>query len=140
LKKKRKFRKETITPKQKKKKEEMSLIIPVKCFTCGNLISNKYSKYLSLITDPKADTEFIKYIEGSIERGAVAGGGGAVAGGGAGGEGRRRVEELIRQEQDKSHDYLTKDSTKSISGHAMDYLNFRKLCCRRHILTQVEYD
>ena len=122
----------------------MSLIIPVKCFTCGNLISNKYSKYLSLITDPKADTEFIKYIEKSIGEGlGAAEGGGAVAGGGGGGGGgggRRRVEELIRQEQDKSHDYLTKDSTKSISGHAMDYLHFRKLCCRRHILTQVEYD
>jgi hypothetical protein len=33
----------------KKKKKQSQMIIPVRCFTCGKVIGNKYENYLTLL-------------------------------------------------------------------------------------------
>jgi len=42
------------------------MIIPVKCFTCGNVIANKYEHYLSKVREKKMargmDTEKVIYL------------------------------------------------------------------------------
>lgn len=49
------------------------MIIPVKCFTCGNLISSKYLEYLKRVTEIKEErgikNENIQYLtENHIEK------------------------------------------------------------------------
>ena len=29
------------------------MLIPIRCFSCGNIIANKYEKYLELVNDKK---------------------------------------------------------------------------------------
>jgi len=48
------------------------MIIPVKCFTCGKVIANKYQKYLDKVGELKKDkSQEINYLDTSnIEKNA----------------------------------------------------------------------
>lgn len=39
------------------------MLIPVKCFTCGKVIANKYPVYLALVSEQKKDKESIQYLD-----------------------------------------------------------------------------
>lgn len=84
------------------------MIIPVKCFTCGNVIGNKYLYYVNKVIELKKnknmDHENIQY--------------------------------LTNSEMDKNG--KTKMVDKSIEGEVLDELRLTKQCCRRHMLTHVD--
>ena len=77
------------------------MIIPVKCFTCGNVLADKYLYYLREVRRMKL----------------------------ANGENLERVV------------YLTKENMeKTAEGQVLDKLRLTNVCCRRHMLTQVDIE
>ena len=82
------------------------MIIPVKCFTCGMVLANKYRYYQEQVRKKK----MAKKNNGeSID-----------------------VDKVL---------YLTKEFVeKTPEGEALDELNMKKMCCRRHFLTHVDIE
>ena len=77
------------------------MIIPVKCFTCGNVLADKYLCYLKEVRRMKL----------------------------ANGDNLERVV------------YLTKENMeKTAEGQVLDKLRLTNVCCRRHMLTQVDIE
>ena len=68
------------------------MIIPVKCFTCGKVIGNKYKVYL----------------------------------------------EMLEEEEEKVRYLNTENVKKTKEGLALDKLDLKDICCRRHFLTHVD--
>lgn len=68
------------------------MIIPVKCFTCGKVIGNKYKAYLEMLKD---EDEKVRYLN-------------------------------------------TENVKKTKEGLALDNLDLKDICCRRHFLTHVD--
>ena len=84
------------------------MIIPVKCFTCGNVIGNKYLYYVNKVIELKRD----KNLD------------------------HENIQYLTNEEMDKFG--KTKTLEKSVEGQVLDELKLTKQCCRRHMLTQVD--
>jgi len=74
------------------------MLIPVKCFTCGNVIGDKYLYYQEKVVEIKLE---------------------------------RKINPEVIQ-------YLDQTSIdKTVEGEVLDRLRLTKLCCRRHMLTNV---
>lgn len=84
------------------------MIIPVKCFTCGNVIGNKYLYYVNKVIELKKDKNM----------------------------NHENIQYLTNEEMDKYG--KTKRLEKSIEGQVLDELKLTKQCCRRHMLTHVD--
>tara|TARA_Y100000389_G_C17401028_1_gene485317 strand:+ start:879 stop:1142 length:264 start_codon:yes stop_codon:yes gene_type:complete len=84
------------------------MIIPVKCFTCGNVIGDKYLYYLEKVTELKKDKNM----------------------------NHENIQYLTNEEMDKYG--KTKILEKSVEGQVLDELKLTKQCCRRHMLTHVD--
>ena len=84
------------------------MIIPVKCFTCGNVIGNKYLYYVNKVIELKKDKNM----------------------------NHENIQYLTNEEMDKYG--KTKTLEKSIEGQILDELKLTKQCCRRHMLTHVD--
>jgi len=84
------------------------MIIPVKCFTCGNVIGNKYLYYVNKVIELKRD----KNLD------------------------HENIQYLTNEEMDKFE--KTKTLEKSVEGQVLDELKLTKQCCRRHMLTHVD--
>ena len=77
------------------------MIIPVKCFTCGNVLANKYRYYQN-------EVRRIKLLHG------------------------KSTEKVI---------YMTNETVeKTVEGTVLDDLGLRNVCCRRHMLTNVDIE
>lgn len=76
-------------------------LIPIKCFTCGTLIADKYDYYCEEVRRRKLNN----------------------------GNNNLEIKKVV---------YMTKDfSEKTIEGEVLDEIGLMKICCRKHILTQV---
>jgi len=84
------------------------MIIPVKCFTCGNVIGDKYLYYLEKVIELKKDKN-LNY---------------------------ENIQYLTNDEMDQFG--KTKTLEKSVEGQVLDELKLTKQCCRRHMLTHVD--
>ena len=42
------------------------MIIPIRCFTCGKLIANKYQKYLKMLEEKKQKNKYINNQDSTI--------------------------------------------------------------------------
>lgn len=87
------------------------MIIPVKCFTCGKVIGNKYRYYQSEVR--RINNEQNKRNDNKLDNNV-------------------KQNEVI---------YLTKDqTTKTTEGIVMDTLGLNRVCCRRHMLTHIDIE
>ena len=84
------------------------MIIPVKCFTCGNVIGDKYLYYVKKVIELKKDKNM----------------------------NHENIQYLTNEEMDKHG--KTKILEKSIEGQVLDEVKLTKQCCRRHMLTHVD--
>ena len=84
------------------------MIIPVKCFTCGNVIGNKYLYYVNKVIELKKDKNM----------------------------NHENIQYLTNEEMDKYGKIKTLE--KSVEGQVLDKLKISKQCCRRHMLTHVD--
>ena len=76
------------------------MIIPIKCFTCGMVLADKYRYYVMEVR-------------------------------------RKKLSQSMDLEKVM---YLTKDvHEKTIEGEVMDDLGLMKMCCRRHMLSHVDF-
>jgi DNA-directed RNA polymerase I, II, and III subunit RPABC5 len=78
------------------------MIIPIKCFTCGTVLADKYTYYCQKVRESKKIQ-----LDGPVDK-------------------------VV---------YLTKENhEKTINGRVLDELKLTKMCCRRHVLTNVDID
>jgi len=85
------------------------MIIPVRCFTCGNVIADKELAYRELVKRGKQlDDDDDKARELSFIR---------------------NVEDILHKSEEEM---------KSVEGKVLDQLGVFKMCCRRHMLTSVD--
>lgn len=92
-------------------KKNQKMIIPIKCFTCGTVLADKYRYYLQEVRKRKLDeNKDVRTLENldSVAPKVV---------------------------------YLTKNfSKRTAEGDVLDELRLTKMCCRRHMLTHVDID
>lgn len=90
------------------------MIIPIKCFTCGKVLADKYLFYVrevrkKKLTKPQSDDH--------PDHNQM---------------GHDQTDQIV---------YLTKQNiTKTPEGHTMDELGLTRMCCRRHLLTHVDIE
>ena len=86
------------------------MIIPVRCFTCGGVIGNKWEKYLE-----------------GVRKGREVGKG-------------EKGEKGDTVENEKLEYMTDENRGKTVEGRVMDDLGLRKMCCRRHMLSHVDIE
>jgi DNA-directed RNA polymerase subunit N (RpoN/RPB10) len=86
------------------------MIIPIKCFTCGMLLADKYRYYVRQVRQLKSQNE--KANNGGSSRQVD------------------RVTYLTAENRE----------TKAPEGEVLDDLGLTKVCCRRHFLTHVDIE
>lgn len=84
------------------------MIIPVRCFTCGNILADKELAYRELVKREKKIDDDEKSRELSFIR---------------------NIEDFLGKNE---------EDMKSIEGKTLDLLGVTKMCCRRHMLTSVD--
>tara|TARA_B100000902_G_scaffold360842_1_gene377860 strand:- start:319 stop:582 length:264 start_codon:yes stop_codon:yes gene_type:complete len=87
------------------------MIIPIKCFTCGNVLADKYRYYQQKVLELKIEEE------GGLEETDM--------------ENVNKVKYLTTS---------TLSKVKTPEAKVMDSLNLNKMCCRRHMLTHVDIE
>ena len=87
------------------------MIIPVKCFTCGKVIADKYRAYVTEVRARK-----MQQLSSNMDIDQI----------------DQRVDKVT---------YLTDiEREKTVEGHVMDDLGLKKMCCRRHLLAHVDIE
>ena len=87
------------------------MIIPIKCFNCGNVLADKYRYYQQKVMELKIEEE------GGLEETDM--------------ENVNKVKYLTTS---------TLSKVKTPEAKVMDLLNLNKMCCRRHMLTHVDIE
>ena len=80
------------------------MIIPIRCFTCGNSLASKYRTYEKIVAKER-ENQGIKEIQ------------------------------LISEMNIKS---IANSENKTPEAVALDTLQLKRYCCRRHLLSQVD--
>jgi len=111
------------------------MIIPIKCFTCGTILANKYRFYCEEVRKRKLKQEYelekIKEeldleteLEISSKRKSKS---------------KSSNENITNTLSDNRVLYLTpKFDKKTPEGEVLDELGLTKMCCRRHMLSHVD--
>tara|TARA_B100001094_G_C18161867_1_gene789814 strand:- start:665 stop:949 length:285 start_codon:yes stop_codon:yes gene_type:complete len=89
------------------------MIIPIRCFTCGNVIASKYDHYKKLVNEKK-----YKASKNIIEK-----------------------EWVLNQDLNikKEHFLMTQNKElNNIYNISMEEVGLKKYCCKRHVLGHVE--
>ena len=92
------------------------MIIPIKCFTCGNVLASKYDKYLEYL-----NSETLTIYNGKISQ-----------------QGKLVT---MKDRKDKLNNFLEKkegDLEKPIEAIILDTLGLKRYCCRRHFVGHVD--
>ncbi len=84
------------------------MLIPVRCFTCGKVLANKYEDFLSKIQQKYNEVERNKKVEDQIS-------------------GLKLDESTATQIKEKTYE-----------GKVLDELGFNKYCCRSIMLSTVD--
>jgi DNA-directed RNA polymerase I, II, and III subunit RPABC5 len=84
------------------------MIIPIKCFTCGNVLADKYRYFQNEVRRMKLQNE--KYSNYMVD-----------------GQFIDNIEYFTKKNMDKTPE-----------GIVLDNLKLKNVCCRRHMLTHVD--
>lgn len=84
------------------------MIIPVKCFTCGKVLADKWNYYNAEVNKNKKDKDNNKFTMDDIS---------------------------ISENEDKPTKYFTEDNK---NDEILNKLGLNKMCCRRHMLSHVD--
>ena len=84
------------------------MIIPVRCFTCGKVLADKWNYYNSEVNKNKKDKDNNKFTMDDIS---------------------------ISENEDKPTKYFTEDNK---NVEILNKLGLNKMCCRRHMLSHVD--
>ena len=94
------------------------MIIPVRCFTCGKVIGNKWEAYLGLLQAEYTEGKYIWYSLKSVDP----------------------IEKNITQMRGTLPFalYILIDIVFSPTGDALDAMGLKRYCCRRMLLGHVD--
>lgn len=95
------------------------MLIPIKCFTCGNLLADKYRWYLKRVRQLKLANA------ASTSEGA-----GAIA----------AADVVVDESKVRYFTPKMKGRAKTEEGQVLDELHMNLQCCRRHMLTHVDIE
>jgi|TARA_B100000424_G_scaffold6687_1_gene5017 DNA-directed RNA polymerase I, II, and III subunit RPABC5 len=84
------------------------MIIPVRCFTCGKVLADKWNYYNAEVNKNKKDKDNNKFTMDDIS---------------------------ISENEDKPTKYFTEDNK---NDEILNKLGLNKMCCRRHMLSHVD--
>tara|TARA_B100000900_G_scaffold58976_1_gene44468 strand:+ start:3523 stop:3795 length:273 start_codon:yes stop_codon:yes gene_type:complete len=84
------------------------MIIPVRCFTCGKVLADKWNYYNTEVNKNKKDKDNNKFTMDDIS---------------------------ISENEDKPTKYFTEDNK---NDEILNKLGLNKMCCRRHMLSHVD--
>ncbi len=84
------------------------MIIPVRCFTCGKVLADKWNYYNTEVNKNKKDKDNNKFTMDDIS---------------------------ISENEDKPTKYFTDDNK---NDEILNKLGLNKMCCRRHMLSHVD--
>ena len=84
------------------------MIIPVRCFTCGKVLADKWNYYNAEVNKNKKDKDNNKFTMDDIS---------------------------ISENEDKPTKYFTDDNK---NDEILNKLGLNKMCCRRHMLSHVD--
>ncbi len=92
--------------------------IPIKCFSCGTVLADKYAYYLEQVIDRKQKKAAADRESNSIN------------------DPQNTTETVFQM---RNITYLSAmNNQKTIEGLVMDEMQLVKMCCRRHLLTHVD--
>jgi DNA-directed RNA polymerase subunit N (RpoN/RPB10) len=100
------------------------MLIPIKCFTCGNLLADKYRWYLRRVRQLKL-ANAAAASSGSESTGAAAAAAADVA---------------VDESKVRYFTPKMKGRAKTEEGQVLDELHMKLQCCRRHMLTHVDIE
>ena len=109
------------------------MIIPIKCFTCGTILANKYRFYCEEVRKRKLKQEYELEknkeeldLEIELEESSKT-------------KSKSSNENITASLSDNRVLYLTpKFDKKTPEGEVLDELGLTKMCCRRHMLSHVD--
>ena len=84
------------------------MIIPVRCFTCGKVLADKWNYYNTEVNKNKKNKDNNKFTMDDIS---------------------------ISENEDKPTKYFTEDNK---NDEILNKLGLNKMCCRRHMLSHVD--
>ncbi len=84
------------------------MIIPVRCFTCGKVLADKWNYYNAEVNKNKKDKDNNKFTMDDIS---------------------------ISENEDKPTKYFTENNK---NDEILNKLGLNKMCCRRHMLSHVD--
>jgi len=84
------------------------MIIPIRCFTCGKVLADKWNYYNAEVNKNKKDKDNNKFTMDDIS---------------------------ISENEDKPTKYFTDDNK---NDEILNKLGLNKMCCRRHMLSHVD--
>jgi len=84
------------------------MIIPVRCFTCGKVLADKWNYYNAEVNKNKKDKDNNKFTMDDIS---------------------------ISENEDRPTKYFTEDNK---NDEILNKLGLNKMCCRRHMLSHVD--
>lgn len=90
------------------------MIIPVKCFTCGKVIADKWLEYEKRVNSVKAEQKQ------------------------SGGEGRPPAKDKAMNNSADGSNPANSIILDAFRGKILDDLGMKRICCRRHMLTHVD--
>jgi DNA-directed RNA polymerases I, II, and III subunit RPABC5 len=84
------------------------MIIPIRCFTCGKVLADKWNYYNAEVNKNKKDKDNNKFTMDDIS---------------------------ISENEDRPTKYFTEDNK---NDEILNKLGLNKMCCRRHMLSHVD--
>lgn len=108
------------------------MLIPIRCFTCGNILADKELAYHAMVrahenaTEAETETETEAEAEAELELETTA----PATAPEARSASLPFMEDLAQ--------LLAQPEMKSVHGQVLDQLGVTKMCCRRHMLSAVD--
>ena len=102
------------------------MIIPIKCFTCGKVLADKWFAYV-------AEVEKLTLDDKDKDNGN---------GNGNGNDSKKtksKAKEEAKEAKEATHPMHSMFDS-HVRGHVLDHLGLTKICCRRHMLGHVDFD
>ena len=86
------------------------MLIPIKCFTCGNVLANKYNYFIKKVKEKVKEKE------------------------------KEDNKDNLNYNNNNVVYLTMENTKKTLEGIVLDELKLSKVCCRRHMLTHVDIE
>lgn len=111
------------------------MIIPIRCFTCGKVLANKYDYYLQQVQDMEHPNKQLQLHSSAASTSKKAKEPSAKATAKASTDAQNKHDKELAAKQE-AHDTRHFDTIRT--GPILDSMGLTRYCCRRHMLSTVD--